>query len=67
MAKIPSIIESTLTCARALKLRAIGYRSVKNILNQGLEGADIPEDGRPSEPLMHDNLRGSDYYEGGVQ
>jgi len=54
-------------CARALKLRAIGYRSVKNILNQGIEAADIPEDVQPSESLLHDNLRGSDYYEGGVQ
>jgi len=57
-----------LACARALKLRAIGYRSVKNILAQGLETADIPEDAQPSEPLVHDNVRGSDYYyEGGVQ
>jgi transposase len=56
-----------LACARALKLRAIGYRSVKNILNQGIEAADIPEDVQPSEPLLHDNVRGSDYYEGGVQ
>lgn len=56
-----------LACARALKLRAIGYRSVKNILNQGIEAADIPESGQPSEPLLHDNVRGSGYYEGGVQ
>jgi len=56
-----------LACARALKLHAFGYRSVKNILNQGLEAADIPEDAQPSEPLLHDNVRGSDYYEGGLQ
>lgn len=56
-----------LACARALKLRAIGYRSVKNILMQGIEAADLPENLQSSEPLLHDNVRGSSYYVGGVQ
>ena len=55
-----------LACDRALKLRAIGFRSVKNILEKGLETSDIPENDA-SQPLFHDNLRGSDYYAGGVQ
>ena len=56
-----------LACARALKLGAIGYRSIKNMLHQGLETADIPGDIQSSKPLLHDNLRGAEYYEGGVQ
>lgn len=58
-----------LACARALRLGAIGYQSVKNILKKGLEAADPPEDQEPSLPLDHDNVRGSAYYAatGGVQ
>ena len=55
-----------LACDRALKLQAIGYRSVKNILKKGLEAAELPEH-MVSEPILHDNLRGSDYYAGGIQ
>ena len=55
-----------LACDRALKLQAIGYRSVKNILNKGIEAADITEHSEAPLPL-HDNIRGSDYYAGGVQ
>lgn len=56
-----------LACDRALKLRATGYRSVKNILEKGLESAEIPENNEVSLPLFHDNVRGSHYYAGGVQ
>lgn len=56
-----------LACARALKLQAIGYQSVKNILARGLEGAEIQQDvEEPSLPLFHENLRGSEYYAGGA-
>lgn len=56
-----------LACKRALLLRSIGYRSVNNILKQGIETADIHDEIQSSEPLLHDNVRGSDYYAGGVQ
>jgi transposase len=56
-----------LACDRAIKLQAIGYRSVKNILDKGLEAAELPEQNQASLPLFHDNVRGSDYYAGGVQ
>jgi len=56
-----------LACDRALRLRAIGFRSVKNLLEKGLETADVPENDEVSLPLFHDNVRGSDYYAGGVQ
>lgn len=57
-------------CDRALKLQAIGFRSVKNILEKGLETAEIPDVADSTEAsayLDHDNLRGSVYYAGGVQ
>jgi hypothetical protein len=54
-------------CDRALKLQVIGYRSVKNILDKGIEAADLPEANEASRPLLHDNVRGSSYYAGGVQ
>jgi transposase len=58
-----------LACARALRLRAIGYQSVKNILKKGLEAADLPESQEPQLPLCHENVRGSGYYAaaGGAQ
>jgi hypothetical protein len=56
-----------LACDRALKLRAIGFQSVRNILEKGLEAAEIQDNNEASVPLIHDNVRGSDYYAGGVQ
>jgi len=55
-----------LACDRALQLRAIGYQCVKNILDKGLEAADIPEQDEASAPLFHDNVRGQVYYAGGA-
>lgn len=46
-----------LACDKALTLQAIGYRSVKNILDKGMEAADIPEPEEASLPLFHDNVR----------
>lgn len=56
-----------LACARALKLQAVGYRSVKNLLDKGLEAAELPEPEPGTLPLNHDNVRGSDYYAGGAR
>ena len=53
-------------CDRALQLQAIGYHYVRNILEKGLETADLPEQGEPSAPLSHDNVRGPVYYAGGA-
>jgi hypothetical protein len=57
-----------LACSRALKLGAVGYRSVKNILDKGLERAELPPEAEELQlPLEHDNIRGSGYYAGGVK
>jgi transposase len=57
-----------LACSRAIKLRAIGYQCVKNILDKGLERAELQLE--PDElqlPFEHDNIRGSSYYAGGAK
>jgi len=57
-----------LACTRALKLGAIGYQSVKNILDKGLERAEVPAEPEEAQlPLEHDNIRGSSYYSGGAK
>lgn len=48
-------------CARALATGAVSYRSVKSILETGLD--HIPLESAPEQaPIQHDNLRGPDYY-----
>lgn len=50
-------------CARAHRLKACSYRTVKNILAAGLDR--VPVDETPSSPLpAHDNIRGAAYYQG---
>lgn len=50
-------------CARAVKLRACSYKSVKSILKAGLDSQPLAES-QPRLPLAdHDNLRGSDYFQ----
>ncbi len=50
-------------CARAERLRAASYKTVKNILGAGLEALpfDEPTEASPNLPA-HDNIRGAGYY-----
>lgn len=50
-------------CKRAMGIRGISYRSIKSILDTGLDRLD-PEGEQTalSLPQKHDNLRGPDYY-----
>jgi transposase len=50
-------------CTRALTLNACSYRSIKSILEKGLDRQSI-EDSRTSEAhrIMHANVRGATYY-----
>jgi transposase len=49
-------------CTRALVIGAASYKSVKSILKNGLD--QEPVHSTPSQaPLLHDNIRGSAYYE----
>lgn len=49
-------------CKRALAIGGISSRSVKSILEAGLDRKSLPE--QPSLPLavIHDNIRGGNYY-----
>jgi transposase len=50
-------------CARATRLGAFSYQTVKNILNAGLDRLPLENDGTaPPQGLAHDNIRGATYY-----
>jgi transposase len=49
-------------CGRAVRVRARSYRHVASILEKGLDSVPLPEEASPVAPLVHENLRGSDYY-----
>ncbi|MFY9411335.1 MAG: IS21 family transposase [Dethiobacteria bacterium] len=50
-------------CARAMLFDAISYRSVKSILEKGLDRWPQKEEAPVLEPIQHYNLRGSQYYD----
>jgi len=52
-------------CQRALQVDAVSYRSVRSILQVGLDRQEVPA-GEPSAalPQEHENLRGAAYYGG---
>jgi transposase len=52
-------------CLRALQVGAVSYRSVRSILQVGLDRQLVPV-GEPAAalPQVHENLRGSEYYGG---
>jgi transposase len=52
-------------CQRALQVGAVSYRSVRSILQVGLDRQPVPA-GEPAAalPQVHENLRGSAYYGG---
>lgn len=50
-------------CARALRLGATRYRSVKSILDNGLDRQALPDTAAEQASLpLHENVRGSEYY-----
>jgi len=52
-----------LACARALRVRARSYHHISTMLEKGLESTPLPSDDAPPQlPLLHENLRGPDYY-----
>ncbi len=55
-----------MACQKALAMGAIGYRSVKSILEKHLERMEAPESEEPGAPIMHGNIRGRGYYGGGA-
>jgi transposase len=49
-------------CNRALAIGALSYRSVKSILEKGLDQVPLEEQTTLTLPADHANVRGSDYY-----
>lgn len=50
-------------CTRALEINAVNYRSVKNILNAGLDKSFKAKTTKEeSPPINHENIRGPEYY-----
>jgi len=50
-------------CARALRLNACSYKSVKSILRSGLDQIVEADQTSVSVPIVHDNIRGAGYFE----
>ena len=50
-------------CARAATAKARSYRHVEAILKRGLDRTPMVEPHRSQPPLVHDNVRGPEYYD----
>ena len=50
-------------CARAMRVGARSYKSVKAILKNNLDQAPVEANDRRSLPQNHANLRGREYYQ----
>jgi hypothetical protein len=48
-------------CARALILKAYSYKSVESILKSNLDTQELPAP-VPEKSILHDNIRGKEYY-----
>ncbi len=51
-------------CRRALHFRLYGYRHVKSILERGLDGQPLSTATPVRTPIVHENIRGAEYYGG---
>jgi len=49
-------------CKRAIAIRGVSYRSIKSILENGLDRQPVSEENRTIKPIVHCNIRGADYY-----
>ena len=47
---------------RAVQLRALNSRTVRNLLKQGLDQQPLPKATAAAQPACHENVRGADYY-----
>ena len=50
-------------CGRALLLKPYSYKSVESILKTNLDKEQLPESSCPEKPIIHDNIRGRQYYQ----
>jgi transposase len=54
-------------CGRALALNAYSYRSVESILKTNLDKQELPESSPVEKSVIHDNIRGKEYYKDNVK
>lgn len=52
-------------CRRALAIQSPSYKSVKSILEKGLDRQPLPEPKPKAPPIKHENVRGAAYYQKG--
>lgn len=50
-------------CERALAINAASYKSVNDILKQGLDKRPLPKSKTATPVIAHENVRGADYYQ----
>ena len=49
-------------CRRAIAIGGYAYRSIKSILEKGLDSLPLPESGKDTTALIHENIRGCEDY-----
>lgn len=54
-------------CGRALAIRGLSYKSVKSILQSGLDRQPLPRSTEEGVPVEHSNVRGAGYYRSGYR
>ncbi len=52
-----------LACERALDIGGVSYRSIRSILQKGLDRLPPPEQDTVALPVLHGNIRGAEYYQ----
>jgi transposase len=50
-------------CRKALAIGAVSYKTIRSLLKSNLEGSDVDIEVKPSAPIIHNNIRGSEYYQ----
>jgi len=50
-------------CQSALAIQSPSYKSVKSILENGLDRKPLPDSPTNTPPIEHENVRGADYYQ----
>ena len=54
-------------CERALAIHSASYKSVNEILKQGLDRLPLPKPRTSTPAIVHENVRGADYYQPSTQ
>lgn len=67
LGKEHTIVRLEAACSRALAINTPSYRSVKSILENGLDKMPLPESAAAAPAVMHENVRGPEYYARGDQ